>query len=486
MKVLTVEQIRSAEENAVKSGIFSYGKLMYNAGKAATDIICRKYDIKSKRIAIVCGVGNNGGDGFVIAKELSKMGCFVTVITPLGEPKTEIAKSYFNFSSTVEIKKDFFGDYDFIIDSLFGIGLDRAVEGAAAEVIDRMNLSSATKIAVDLPSGVMADGKIAGRAFLADLTITFIALKSCLLLPDALDYCGEIEVADIGIPVTEYEYMTIEPPIFKKRLKSSHKGTFGTALIIAGSYGMCGAQILATSAALRSGAGIVKAVVCDKNYSPFCVAVPEAVTVPVKTDDFGSFTLSADMLETLYSKADALLLGCGMGQSFSAKQTVINTLKTVKIPTVLDADGINAVSFDINILRRIKAPVIITPHPAEMARLLGCDVKSVEADRIGCAKGFAADTGCITILKGTHTVVATPDGRIFINTTGNNGLATGGSGDVLSGIIVSLLAQGYSPINASLAGVYLHGKAADLAAKKISKASMLPRDIIAELTLLLD
>ncbi len=485
MKVLTVEQIRSAEENAVRSGIFSYRELMYNAGKTATDIICRKYDIKGKRVAVVCGVGNNGGDGFVIANELSKAGCFVTVITPLGEPKTETAKHYFNFSPVVEIKKELFGDYDFIIDALFGIGLDRMVEGAAAEVIDRMNLSSATKIAVDLPSGVTADGAIAGKALYADLTITFIALKSCLLLPPALDYCGEIEVADIGAPVTDYKYLTIEPPILKKRLKGSHKGSFGTALLIAGSYGMCGAQILASTAALRSGAGIVKAVVCDKNYSPFCVAVPEAVTVPVTTDDSGSFTLSADMLEKLYEKADALLLGCGMGQSFSAKQTIVNTLKTAKIPIVLDADGINAVSFDINILRRIKAPVIITPHPAEMARLLGCDVRSVESDRIGCAKSFAADTGSITVLKGAHTVVATPDGRVFINTTGNNGLATGGSGDVLSGIIVSLLAQGYSPINAALAGVYLHGKAADLAADKISKASMLPRDIIAELTQLL-
>lgn len=486
MKVLTVKQIRSAEENAVTSGTFSYKELMYKAGKSAAQIICEKYSVIGKNVAIVCGVGNNGGDGFVIAEQLSKTGCFVTVITPLGSPKTETAQHYFKFSHGVKVKTELSGSYDFIIDALFGIGLDRNLEGAAAEIIDRMNLSSGIKIAIDLPSGVTADGKIAGRAFFADLTITFIAMKSCLLLPPALDYAGEITVADIDVSTPDYSYLTVNKPIFKKRLKGSHKGSFGTALIIAGSYGMCGAEILATTAALRSGVGIAKAVVCDKNYSAFCVAVPEAVTVPVETDSTGSFNLSAEKLEKLYEKADALLLGCGMGQSFSAKQTIVSTLKTAKIPIVLDADGINAVSFDINILRGIKAPVIITPHPAEMARLIGCSVKEVEANRIDCAKSFAADTGCITVLKGANTIIASPDGRIFFNIIGNNGLATGGSGDVLSGILVSLLAQGYSPLNAALAGVWLHSAAADKAAEKISKASMLPRDIIAELPQLFD
>ncbi|MBR4073532.1 MAG: NAD(P)H-hydrate dehydratase, partial [Clostridia bacterium] len=246
------------------------------------------------------------------------------------------------------------------------------------------------------------------------------------------------------------------------------------------------AEILAAKAALRSGIGIAKAVVADKNYSAFCSCVPEAVTHPVPTDKDGSFSLSSQELEELYSSADAVLIGPGMGQSFTARQTIINAIKSAEIPVVLDADGINALSFDINILRRIKAPVIITPHPGEMARLCGKTVKEVESNRISTAVNFAMDTGCITVLKGANTIVAAPDGRVFFNTTGNPGLATGGSGDVLSGILVSLLAQGYSPLTAALSGVFIHGKAGDIAAEKYDYASMLPTDVITELKMLLD
>ena len=178
MKVLTVEQIRAAEENAVKNGIFSYKELMYNAGIAAVKIICDKYKVIGKHIAVICGVGNNGGDGFVIANELSKRGCFVKVITPLGEPRTETAQKYFNFLPSVTVTDTLSGDYDFIIDALFGIGLDRTLSGKAAETVDFINLSSGIKIAIDLPSGVLPDGHIGGKAVNADLTVTFIALKT--------------------------------------------------------------------------------------------------------------------------------------------------------------------------------------------------------------------------------------------------------------------------------------------------------------------
>jgi len=486
MKVLTVEQIRAAEENAVRNGIFSYKELMYNAGIAAVKIICDKYKVIGKHIAVISGVGNNGGDGFVIANELSKIGCFVTVITPLGEPRTETAKQFFNFLPSVTVTDTLSGDYDFIIDALFGIGLDRTLSGKAAETVDFINLSSGIKIAIDLPSGVLPDGHIGGKAVNADLTVTFIALKTCLLLPPASDFCGEICVADIGAPTTDYEFLTIEQPIFKKRTRNSHKGSFGTALIVAGSYGMCGAEILATKAALRSGVGIAKAVVTDKNYTAFCSSIPEAVTYPVVADRDGGISLSFDETKSLCSNAQAVLVGPGLGQSFAAKQTTINILKNAEIPIVLDADGINAVAFDINILRKTKAPVIITPHPGEMARLCGKSVREIEADRIGNAVKFAMETGCITVLKGANTIVAAPDGRVFFNTTGNAGLATGGSGDVLSGILVSLLSQGYSPLTAALSGVYIHGKAADIAAEKYGFASLLPSDIITELKTLLD
>lgn len=486
MKVLTVPQIRSAEENAVINGVFSYSQMMENAGNTAASVISKKYDIKGKRAAVVCGVGNNGGDGFVIANALSRMGVFVTVITPLGQPKTQTAKEKFNFLPSITVTEELSGEYDFIIDALFGIGLDRTVAGMALMSVEWMNMTSGIKIAVDIPSGITPEGNVAGKAFMADLTVTFIALKSCLLVPPACDYCGEIIVDDIGVSTAEYKYLTVEAPKFKKSAKNSHKGTFGTALLVAGSYGMCGAEILAAKAAQKSGVGIVKAAVVDKNYTAFTASVPEAVTLPFLTDKDGGFSLTKEDAQRCLLGSDALLIGPGMGQSFSAKHTVVNFLKTAEIPVVLDADGINAISFDINILRGIKAPVIITPHPGEMARLIGVSVKEIQSKRIEYALDFAVKYGVVTLLKGANTVIASPDGRVFINTTGNYGMATAGSGDVLAGIIVALLARGYSPISAAKTAVYLHGVAGDNAAMKIGKISLTSGDIITELNLLFE
>lgn len=483
MKVLTVPQIRVAEENAVLNGVFSYSQMMENAGRTAARIISENYDLSGKSVVIVCGVGNNGGDGFVIANALSRLGCFVTVITPLGEPRTVTAKEKFTFLPSVTLRDTLDGEYDFIIDSLFGIGLDRDLTGAALEAVEWMNMSSGVKIAVDLPSGITAEGKIAGKAFAAELTVTFIAMKSCLLVPPASEYVGKIVVADIGVETPYYEYLTVEAPVFNKRLVNSHKGSFGTALIVGGSYGMCGAEVLAARAAQKSGVGIVRAAVVDKNYTAFTVSVPEAVVLPFETDVDGGFCLDSKEIEHCLSGADALLIGPGMGQSFSAKQTVVNLLKSSKVPVVLDADGINAISFNINILREVKAPVIITPHPGEMARIVGVTVKEIQSDRIGYARGFSAKTGVITVLKGANTVVAAPDGRVFININGNSGMATAGSGDVLAGITVSLLAQGYSPLTAAKSAVFLHGVAGDKAAERCGKTSMTASDIISDLNI---
>lgn len=486
MKVLTVPQIRIAEENAVVNGVFSYSEMMQNAGVCAAKIISDKYCIKGKRVAIVCGVGNNGGDGFVIANELSKIGAFVTVITPLGDPKTSTAKEKFAFLPSVDVTDKLSGEYDFIIDAIFGIGLDRTLAGDALLAVEWMNISDGIKIAVDLPSGITPDGKIAGKAFMADFTVTFIALKDCLLVPPASDYCGEIIVADIGVEAGDYSYLTLEAPKFPRKLNNSHKGTFGTALLVAGSYGMCGAEILAAKAAQKSGVGIVKAAVVDKNYTAFTSSVPEAVSIPLSTDKDGGFALSDDDINKCLLGADALLIGPGMGQSFTARQSVVNLLKSSEVPVVLDADGINAISFDINILRGINVPVIITPHPGEMARLVGVTVKEIQSERIKYARDFAKEYGVITVLKGANTVVASPDGRVFINTNGNYGMATAGSGDVLAGITVSLLAQGYSPLFSAKSAVYLHGAAGDNAAGKIGKMSLTASDIITELNLLFE
>jgi len=480
MKILTAEQIRACEETAVKNGI-SLSELMLRAGTAAANEIINRYDVANKNVLIVCGNGNNGGDGFVMAPVLCAAGANVSVLLACGYPKTEIAVEHFEKMGSINILSDFRDDFDIIVDALFGIGLTRGVEGALGELIDRINLSVATKISVDVPSGVSANGVVCGKAVRAQLTLTMIAAKPCFFLPPASEYCGEVVVLDIGAEVSEYSFLTITPTPVVKRAKNSHKGTFGKALMLCGSYGMCGAQILSAKAALRTGVGIAHCVVCDKNYTAFCTAVPEAVVFPVPTSQNGACVIEGGRIAALQKISDAMLIGPGLGLSEESKNAVKAALSYSSIPTVLDADGINAVCDDIELLRKIKAPLIITPHPGEMARLCKTSVAAIEADRVGFASRFAETNSCIVVLKGANTIVASPDGRIFFNTTGNPGLATGGSGDVLAGIMVSLLAQGIPPLTAAKDAVYMHGAAADRLKLKLGERFMLPSDVIEEL-----
>ena len=315
-----------------------------------------------------------------------------------------------------------------------------------------------------------------GAAFCADLTVTFIALKPCFVLPEGSDYCGEVLVADIGVKPIGSTFSTTQKPEFKKRRHNSHKGIYGTALLFCGSYGYAGAAVLAARAALRSGVGIAKAVLSESIYAPFTAAVPEAVCVPIKQNGTADLNIKA-----LLNKADAVLAGSGSGNNGETEYLVKELLKTAEIPIVIDADGINVIANSIDIIKNTKAPVILTPHPGEMARLLGVTAKEVEADRVSIARGFAKEYGCILVLKGANTIIALPNGEITFNLTGNPGMACGGSGDVLSGITVSLLAQGFSPESAAKYAVYLHGEAGDKAALRRGERAMLPTDIIEEL-----
>ncbi|MBQ8740622.1 MAG: NAD(P)H-hydrate dehydratase [Clostridia bacterium] len=478
MKVLLSNQIKTAEDNAVLRGIFSYAQLMKIAGDTATREILNRYNIIGKKICVLCGSGNNGGDGLVIAANLKSRGADVCLLTPIGFPSTDTALNFKDGVKDIKILDDFVGDFDIVIDALFGIGLNRFLSEKIATIIEKINSYNCTKIAIDIPSGVFCDGGEVVTAFRADLTLTFTAYKPCQLLPQTSEYCGETVVLDIGLPVDNYAYLTIDKPEIVSRPKSSHKGTFGTALLFCGSYGMAGAEILAARAALRSGVGIAKALVCDKNYSAFTASVPEAVTIPVDTAENGSPIVYDRTILSALSSSNALLIGCGLGRSDEARKLVIRTLEKTQIPTVIDADGINALQGGINIIRKINAPVILTPHPAEMARLCDTTTDEIQANRVKFAKKFAVENNCILALKGTNTIVATPNGRIFFNTTGNDGLATGGSGDVLSGMIVSRLAQGYDPLTAVLNSVWLHGAVADKLAESMPTRTILPSDII--------
>lgn len=478
MKVLTAAQIKTVEDNAVYNGIFSYTELMKKAADAATCEIVNRYNLIGKKVCVMCGAGNNGGDGLVIASNLKSRGADVTLLLPFGYPITETALHFKSRVNGIKTIEDFNGNYDIVIDALFGIGLNRNLSEKISNLLKKINSYHSTKIAIDVPSGVFCDGGEVSVAFKADLTITFSAYKLCQLLPQTSSYCGETVVLDIGLPIDDYAYLTIDRPQIVKRPKNSHKGTFGTAMLFCGSYGMAGAEILAARAALRSGAGIVKAIVCDKNYSAFTASVPEAVTIPVDTDISGAPMVYDRTILSSLSNSNALLIGCGLGRSDEAKKLVMRTLEKTQIPTVIDADGINALQGSINIIRKINAPVILTPHPAEMARLCDTTTGRIEANRIKFAKRFAVENNCYLVLKGTNTITATPNGRIFFNTTGNDGLATGGSGDVLSGMIVSRLAQCYDPLTAVLNSVWLHGAVADKLAESMPTRAILPSDII--------
>lgn len=476
MKVLTKALIIKSEENAVNSGIFSYKDLMYTAGKTAGEIILEKIDCRNKKIAVICGNGNNGGDGFVVAEFLYEHGADISVFTPFGKPKTETASHFYNFLSTdIKQSASLNDSYDIIIDAVFGIGLNRELSENANSLFNQINSINCTKIAIDIPSGIETDsGKVLGTAFKADFTITFIALKPCFLLPEGSDYCGEVFVADIGVTPCGYTFNTIEKPIFQKRRHNSHKGDYGTALLLCGSYGMAGAAILATKAALRSGLGIAKCVIDQRIYQAFTCSIPEAICQPVTDSD------NINILN-LTEKCDALLFGCGSPQNEKSKAILENIINFCEIPIVLDAGGINMLSHSIKLLKKSKAPIIITPHPAEMARLCNLSVAQIEQNRVEISRNFSKEFGCIVVLKGANTIVAEPNGNISFNITGNPGMATGGSGDVLSGIIVSLLAQGLSPLDAAKAAVFLHGNAANKAAALRSRHALLPTDIINEL-----
>ena len=483
MKVLTKASIKKSEENAVQSGAFSFRSLMFSAGKTAAEIIMDKTNCISRKVAVICGNGNNGGDGFVIAQTLYEHGADVSVILPMGKPVTENADYYYNMlHDGISITENIQNNYDIIIDAVFGIGLNRDLNEDMINFIEKLNGLNAEKIAIDIPSGVETDsGKVLGAAFIADYTVTFIAYKPCFFLPCGSDYCGEVIVADIGAKPVCSDYETLEKPVFQKRKHNSHKGTFGTALLMCGSYGMAGAAILAAKGALRSGVGIVKSVLCDGIYSPFTAAVPEAVCVPLKQSEEG--TLSADEVDILKisSGCNALLFGCGIKVSEDTRLILKDIILKGKIPIVLDADGINCLSLSIELLKESQVPLIITPHPGEMARLCNRSVAEIESNRIEIASDFAKKYGCTVVLKGADTIVATQNGEIFFNPTGNPGMACGGSGDVLAGMIVSLLAQGYSPEFAAKSAVFLHGEAGDKAALRRSQNAMIPSDIIEEL-----
>ena len=495
---VTNEQMRTAEANAEKNGI-SAMKLMKNAGEACYSWINKILGgAEDKNFVILAGRGNNGGDGIVIADLLTEARANVILVFVQDLPKSETARlCYSTYEKAVKSclyvhRKDVvqraIESCDAVIDCVFGTGFHGALEENVSELFAFTNENCpGVKISVDVPSGIDSDtGEIAQGAFRPDHTIVLAAMKKGLYSHPAFESCGNVILADIGIARTLYDSCeaVLTDEVLREFLPPrplvSHKGTYGRLLNISGSAFYTGAALLSTNGALRMGVGLCTLATPVRVINAIAPAVPETTYLPLE-QDFDGFIddKSVDMLmiELENKKYDAILTGCGLGDRKAISDLTEIVIRSADCPVIIDADGLNSIAGNINVLKESKKSVTVTPHPAEFARMTGKSVEEIQRDRISCAKSFAKEYNCIVVLKGVNTVVAAPSGETFINTTGNAGLAKGGSGDVLAGMIASLTAQGVAPLYAAALGVYLHGLAADTLAARYSKAAILPRDI---------
>ncbi|MBR5311063.1 MAG: NAD(P)H-hydrate dehydratase [Oscillospiraceae bacterium] len=499
MKILTVEQMKAEERLSDEMGV-TYQRLMENAGCAAASFIRKTLStVAGRNFMIFCGSGNNGGDGFVVARKLFEEGANVIVVLCGGIPRSDEAKYMYNCLIQAEITMlDFDMDRkkvdelldgaDIIIDAVFGTGFSGEFRSPYDEVAEMMNSALSVRISLDIPSGVNAETGIAAKGSVkANFTVAFEAAKPGHLLLPGKEYCGKTEVVDIGIPhevkaqIEQNCFMTGEDMVFssiRKRPRFSNKGTYGKLLCITGSSNFPGAAALSAFGAMRSGAGITTVATTEKVVSIIASRIPEATFLPLPENPDG--TISAEAKEKLLpyiEKYDAVLIGCGLGRGKDIAELVGFVLENASGTVVIDADGLNCISEDPSVLKKAKEIPIITPHIGEMARFCGISIPETVENRISIASDAAKKYDAIVVLKDSSTVIAEPNGDVYFNSTGNPGLSKGGSGDCLAGMIASFAAQGYIETACAVCGVYLHGLAADRAAEELSEYGMLPSDI---------
>lgn len=502
--IVTAAQMQALDRRTIEEAGVPGTTLMERAGASVVTSLEQQIGpLRGKLITILCGKGNNGGDGFVVARLLHKQRAKVHVFTlaPAADLSRDAARMYRQlirtagkaivkpFSSTSQLQT-ILSDSDAIIDALLGTGLATPVSGRYAEAIDGINQAQRLTVAVDLPSGIHADtGAVLGRAVKADLTVTFGLPKLGLFQNQGIDHTGRVEIVDIGIPpayvdavesrirlITAPFVRTVVPP----RRLSSHKGTFGHAGIIAGSVGKTGAAAMAAQAALRMGAGLVTVAIPASVNDVLEAKLLEVMTIPMPETTARTLSRAAlDRLKDFINTRTAVAIGPGLSTHPETVALVQALVRQLDRPSVLDADALNALAGRAALLAECAIPPILTPHPGEMARLVTeSSAQSVNEDRIGTATRFAQAHRCYLVLKGARTVIAGPDGMVAICPTGNPGMATAGTGDVLTGMITGLLAQGVASWEAACAATYVHGLAGDLAAETIGQTSLIARDII--------
>lgn len=492
-KIFTSEQLRQLDEQTIKADSISSLDLMERAATAVTEEICLRWDT-DKHIVVFAGPGNNGGDALAVSRQLALRGYSVEVF--LFNPSNKLSKdcednkkrllsscpgiSFTEVVDKFEIPE--FTPTTLIIDGLFGTGLNRPLCGGFAKLVSFINTSGCEVLSIDIPSGLMCEDNSENQPpsiVTASYTLTFQSPKIAFLLDTFGLFVGRLKVLDIGLSKPAIDsmpadyYLTDETTIcqlLQPRNECGNKGSFGHSLLVAGSYGMAGAAVLSAKACLRSGTGKVTVHTPQMNNSILQISVPEAV-MDLDVSDCISTRINRKL-----DVFDAIGVGPGIGTENATAMAFIELVQHAKRPLVVDADAINILSEHRNWLNQLPANSILTPHPGEMRRI--CEAGEDAFSLLKAAKCIAERHHVFVVLKGHHTAICTPDGETFFNATGNSGMATAGSGDVLTGIITALLAQGYASLEASLLGVYLHGLAGDLAAEDKGKHSLIASDII--------
>lgn len=490
MKILTADEIKAVEQKCFDDNYYDEAMLMQKAGFGCYDKIVEKYGkaLKNKTVAVFCGNGKNAGDGFVIARYLFCYGANAKIVLCDKEPTIAEPLKYYNEAIlsrvTVEKFNDNSANADFIVDCIFGIGFHGEAKAPFDKVFESINSSNATVISIDTPSGTNSTtGEVCQNAVKADYTIAISTLKYCHILPPSNAYCGKTDVIDIGIPNACYfgKYAnTIDNVTLPKIDFNANKGSNGHLLCLCGSYSMPGAAVICSKSAIKTGAGLVKLTIPKSAYPIVSSHLIQPIFNPVEEDDGLYSTYALGGILSDLSWANSVAIGCGMGVNENTKEITKSVLQNSNVPVILDADGINCINGCINILKDVKVPVVLTPHPGEMSRLISKPVEYVQSNRISVAKDFAREYGVIVVLKGANTVVT--DGEtVFVNTTGNPAMAMAGTGDMLCGMIASFVAQGINPYDAAKFGVYIHGKAGDLAVKNHSFRGISVEDMIDQL-----
>ena len=501
-RIPTTSQLRSLEADWIEKCGSSWGQvLMEIAGQGAAEVAFNMWQEQPGHVVVFCGRGNNGGDGMVVARYLTLWGApvsvFIVSAAKSGDElnmNTEESNTNRRIAQHLEVSIELAPeDLDtamthatLIVDALLGTGLDRVVAGAYKDAIDAINRSGRPVLAIDLPSGINSDtGQIMGAAVRSDKTVTFGYLKPGLLQHPAATLCGSIHAVDIGLPnvdAPDQIYLTTGDFVratLPARRAESNKGTYGTVLTIAGSFGMFGATILASESSLRSGAGLCM-LASPKSIIPHLPAA-EMIYWPLpETDDTSISDKAVAVLEPQIEKATAIILGPGLSQHESTVKFVHEILPVIADSgksCIVDADALNAISKAPEKFPKNGGKFVLTPHPKELSRLMQNTVEEIQKDRIGAARQAATRFGCTIVLKGSRTIVASHEGTVYINPTGNPGMATAGSGDVLSGIVGGFLAQGMTPFEAAVGAVYVHGLAGDIAASELGETGIIAGDI---------